>query len=81
VRRVLEKAELRMRAKKVKNVSLPTSTTTATIGLQKREVVKEGTLRARDHLHALTARMFYTTSLPFNLAKNSYLIQSYTPPG
>jgi len=61
------------------------STTTATTEVAKKRrgkgeniIEKVFNHGARDRLHALVARMFYTTDLPFNLARNPYFTQSYT---
>ncbi|KAF1872176.1 hypothetical protein Lal_00033831 [Lupinus albus] len=35
------------------------------------------TTEDRDHLKALIARMFYSSGLPFNLARNHYYVNSY----
>ena len=85
MKRVFNEAELKLLIKKAKNVPLPTLTTTAITEVAKKRKGEGGNTiekafnhKARDHLHALIARMFYTASLPFNLTRNLYFIQSYT---
>ncbi|XP_020250668.1 uncharacterized protein LOC109828045 [Asparagus officinalis] len=81
MKKVLELAELRLKAKKGKSVSLPTSTTTKEVSKKRRSegnTIEQSFNRgARDHLHGLIARMFYTGGLSFNLVRNPYFIEAF----
>ena len=82
---VVEQVGLRLTAKKVKNVSLPTLTTMTITKVAKERRGEEGNAiekafnhETQDHLHALIAKMIYRATLPLSLARNLYFIQSYT---
>jgi len=84
MKRVVEQAELKLKSKKAKNLSLPTWTTISTTEVAKRRGEGRNTIEkvfntwSPIYLHALIARIFYTAGLSFNLARNPYFIQSYT---
>ncbi|XP_020246384.1 uncharacterized protein LOC109824246 [Asparagus officinalis] len=83
MKKVLELAGLRLKAKKGKSVPLPTSTTTIIKEIAKKRRSVGNTLEqsfnrgARNHLHGLIARIFFTGGLSFNLARNPYFIEAF----
>ncbi|KAJ6842503.1 uncharacterized protein M6B38_301855 [Iris pallida] len=91
LRSVVEQADLRERIKKGKNVAagpLPVVTVASVSkGLEVKRQRASGGRKAfvsnsfnhdaQDQLDALIARMFYSSGLPFQLAKNPYFIRSF----
>jgi len=80
----MEQAKLRVKASMARSIGLFTSS--STILLRPSEAKKRGgntvdasfNLGAREELNAKIARMFYSGSLSFNFAKNSYYAMTFT---
>ena len=78
LKNVVEEAENRL---KPKNVSLPPSTTGSSLASKRKKLgplKKAFNLENRENLRADIARMFYSTGLPFHLAKNPHYVNSYS---
>ena len=74
---VVELAENRV---KPKHVPLPTKDRHENSSLKRRNngpLERAFNMDDRDNLNALIARMFYSSILPFNLARNPYYVNSY----
>ena len=84
MKKVMEQAELRVKASMARPVGLPTSSSSISLRPSKAKKRKGNTvdvsfnMGAREELNAIIARMFYSGVLSFNLTRNSYYAMAFT---
>ena len=83
MKKVMEQAELKVKASMSRLVGLPTSS--SSISLRPSEAKKRGNtvdalfnMGAREELNAIIARIFYYGGLLFNFARNQYYAMALT---